>query len=438
MINFRRKNDYIERGSSISVSRGIGSPGRFMSTVRGCLNARAGKALSILILICLALAVFAPFTPSAVSASSGVMSAEDKAKVERARKQMEDISKQAEGLVKEQRQLAAQQKTVLGEMKVLSNQISDLEKEIDALDWQIKYREEQIDILSEEIEIKTAEVNQRNEYFDTRLNRMYRDGEISVFDVLLSSASVTDFLTRFDLIQRVVENDVDLLQSLRQAKADLEAQKAALEDIKAGLEEEQNIRYDKAAELSDQKKEQSRKSAALAADIAMAIAAEDELNALSKTLEKFVADIQSKYKNAYMGSGTMGWPVPGRTTVTSAYGYRNHPILKVNRFHSGIDISAPSGTAAVSADTGKVIMAATYGGFGKTVILDHGGGVATQYSHLVSINVSEGQLVFKGEKVGGVGSTGLSTGNHLHFQIMINGGTVDPMNTSGKYFVNPK
>jgi len=389
------------------------------------------------LLTLLILTAFAPFGSLVLSASSGMTKA-DRDAVERARQQMEDISKKAEALAKEQRQLAAQQKTVLGEMKVLSNQIADLEKEIVDLDNQIKEREEQISVLSGLIVLRTEEVNTRNKYFNQRLNRMYRDGETSLLDVLFASTSLTDFLTRYDLMQRVVENDMVLLEDLRQAKAGLEDQKDELEAIKAGLEEEQNIRVEKTAELSNQKQEQVRKSQALASDLVALAHAEDELNELSKKLERFVADIQSKYKQAYMGSGTMGWPVPGRTTVTSGFGNRVHPILRVKRFHSGIDISASSGTAVVAAEKGKVIMATTYGGFGKTVILDHGGGVATQYSHLSSINVSEGRLVLKGDKIGGVGSTGLSTGNHLHFQIMINGSAVDPQNTNGKYFVNPK
>ena len=105
--------------------------------------------------------------------------------------------------------------------------------------------------------------------------------------------------------------------------------------------------------------------------------------------------------------------------------------------HTGIDIPASAGTTVIAADTGRVIMATTYGGFGKTVILDHGGGVSTQYSHLSVISVSQGDIVTKGNKVGGVGTTGLSTGNHLHFQVTINGSTVDPLN-NGKYFVSPK
>lgn len=373
-----------------------------------------------------------------LAANPTEMTQEDKDAIARAEAQRQDLNRQTEELAKEQRRIASEQKTVLGEMKQLSNQIEDLEKEIDDLNGQIKEKLENIEVLTGDIEVKTAEVNQRNDYMDQRLNQIYTDGDLSLLDVLFESTSLTDFLTRYDLMEKVVENDADLLNGLRQAKAELEEQKLALETAKIALEERKAVLDLKNTELSGQWAKQNKMSQDLAQDLAMSEAAEDELNALSDKLVKFIASIQAKYPTSYMGSGTLGWPVPGRTKVSSPYGYRIHPIYKTKKFHTGIDIPAPSGTPAVASDTGKVIMATTYGGFGKTVILDHGGGVATQYSHLVSISVSMGDIVPKGAKVGGVGTTGVSTGNHLHYQIMINGKTVDPLDKGGKYFVSPK
>ena len=397
-----------------------------------------GKPLSAkvlaMLLVCMFGLALAPFYD--LSATSGVMSEEDKQAIDRAQQQMEDIGSQAEELAREQQRLAAQQKTLLGEMKVLSGQIAELEKEMENLDVQILEKEEDIEYYVASIEVKMEEVEERNHYLNTRLVQIYQDGDLSLLDVLFESTSLTDFLTRFDLLEKVVENDMDLLIGLRDAKAALEAEKLALEEARAVLEEEKEIRQEKSKELNQEWSRQSRMSRELAADMERAKEAEDELNALSKQLEKFVAEVQAKYKEAYMGSGNMAWPVPGHTRISSDYGFRIHPIYRVRRFHTGIDIPAPSGTTVIAADTGVVIMATTYGGFGKTVILDHGGGVASQYSHLVSINVSQGQRVEKGVKVGGVGTTGLSTGNHLHFQIMIDGATVDPQR-NGKYYVNP-
>lgn len=395
----------------------------------------ARRFLSLLLVCFMGLALL-PL--QSLAAEPKEMTQEDKDAIARAEQQMADIAKQADEVAKEQRRIAAEQKTVTGEMTRISIQIEDLEKEITDLEGQITEKEKEIDVLTESIEIKTAEVGQRNEYLDQRLNQIYVDGDLSLLDVLFESTSLTDFLTRYDLMEKVVENDASLLAALRQAKAELEEQKQALETAKIVLEERKSVLDLKNSELKQQWAKQNQMSQELAQDMALNEAAEDELNDLSKKIEKFIADIQAKYPEEYMGSGTLGWPVPGHTRVSSPYGMRFHPIHKKNKMHTGIDIPAPSGTPAVASDTGKVIMATTYGGFGKTVILDHGGGVATQYSHLVSINVTMGQIVAKGEKVGGVGTTGVSTGNHLHYQIMINGKTVDPLDKNGKYFVSPK
>ena len=411
---------------------------------------RIHKKPQALLLLCL-LGVF--LLPSQIVGSSMPlnMSHDDRVAVERALQQMEDISSRSEALAKEQAAIASQQKSLLGEMKRITNQIAELEKEIAGLDAQIDEKEEGIHdkeehilLLTDDIQVKTGEVDEREEYLGQRLNRIYRDGDLSLFDVLLLSTSLSDFLTRYDLMERVAANDADLLAELRQAKAELvaqkaqlEAQKAELEEAKVGLEEEKGTRQEKKGELNKQLGTQNNKSRELKDNLALIEEAEDELEVLNKQLEKFVADIQNKYKEAYLGSGSMAWPVPGWTKISSNYGYRIHPIYKTNRFHSGIDIPANAGTPVIAADTGNVIMATTYGGYGKTVILDHGGGVATQYSHLSSINVAVGDRVSKGAKVGGVGTTGLSTGNHLHFQIMINGSAVNPL-SNDKYNVNPK
>jgi murein DD-endopeptidase MepM/ murein hydrolase activator NlpD len=365
------------------------------------------------------------------------MSQDDLDKMTQAMEQQDDISRQIKELTDEQDRITAQQKNVLGEIKQLTNLIVGLESEIQDLDGQIASINESVAVLNADIEVKTGEVNQRTEYLNHRLTQLYVDGEVSLLDVLFSSTSLTDFLTRYDLMAKVVDNDMDLLSGLKIVRTELEEQKQALEETKARLEEETRIRREKNDDLSQRRSAQNQMAAQLEADLMLAEEAEDELEKLSEQLRKFVAEIQAKYRNAYMGSGTMGWPVPGHSRISSNYGWRNHPILKTNKFHTGIDIPAPQNTPAVACETGKVIMATTYGGFGKTVILDHGGGVASQYSHLYVINVSPGQIVLKGERVGGVGTTGLSTGNHLHFQIMIDGQTVNPL-THSTYFVNPK
>jgi len=124
------------------------------------------------------------------------------------------------------------------------------------------------------------------------------------------------------------------------------------------------------------------------------------------------------------GPGSFSWPVSG--TITSPYGWRSNPFGGSPEFHQGLDIAAPTGTTVVAAATGTIILAKWYGGYGNYILIDHGGGYSTGYGHLSAIYVSDGQSVQRGQAIGAVGSTGQSTGPHLHFEIRIDGKTVDP------------
>ena len=123
----------------------------------------------------------------------------------------------------------------------------------------------------------------------------------------------------------------------------------------------------------------------------------------------------------------MAWPVPSSSRITSPYGYRTHPILRTRSFHSGVDIAAPTGTPIVAANDGTVIYSGTRGGYGKCIIIDHGGGTATLYAHCSQLLVSSGTTVSRGSTIAKVGSTGQSTGPHCHFEVRINGSTTEPM-----------
>ena len=390
-----------------------------------------------MLIVCLTVAAISVMPLAKVFAADDVMSAEDRQAWERAQAQIKELNSQTDALVKQQNEISAQQQNILGDMKRLSAQIAVLQGEIKALDGQIAWEEDNIAMLDAAIDVRTAQVEERTAYLNQRLNQIYIDGEMTLLDVLFVSTSLSDFLTRYDLMSKVVENDVSLLEELKELRRLLEEEKYAIEVAKAGLEAEKLVREEKRAELNSQWTKENAMVQNLAIDKQALEAAENELNALSKELDSFIKSIQAKYQAAYMGSGTMGWPLPGHSRISSPYGYRQHPILGGTRFHSGIDIPAPRETPILACETGKVIMATTYGGYGNTVILDHGGGVASQYGHMNSISVSVGDIVTKGSKIGGVGTTGLSTGNHLHFEIRVDGATVDPLGHPTYYVVQP-
>jgi murein DD-endopeptidase MepM/ murein hydrolase activator NlpD len=135
-----------------------------------------------------------------------------------------------------------------------------------------------------------------------------------------------------------------------------------------------------------------------------------------------------KNKKGFFGTGEFRWPTPSSTYITSDFGWRTHPIFKTRRFHEGIDIGASSGADVLAVDDGEVIFSGSYGGYGNTIIVSHGGGISTQYSHLSKLLVGQGKKVLKGDKIGLVGSTGWSTGPHLHFGVIKDGQVVNPWN----------
>ena len=160
-------------------------------------------------------------------------------------------------------------------------------------------------------------------------------------------------------------------------------------------------------------------------DLKKAEAEYDKLNQLAKEIESEIVRRQ-KVTGPYTG-GTMGWPVPGYSRISSYFGYRVHPIYKVKKLHTGIDIPAPTGTSVVAASDGVVIYSGTLGSYGKVIMIDHGGGIVTLYAHNSYLSVSEGQKVKRGDVISKIGSTGASTGPHCHFEVRKNGQYVDPL-----------
>ncbi len=388
-------------------------------TLTGCL--------SILLIFALCAALL-PEPSSLLAVNPTVeMTDEDRAAIQKKMDELNDLSKSIDDYEKRMKANSSQQKSVIGQLKNLQSNMNGIENDLASLKKDLAATEANIGGLEKDIEVKTGEVNQRSDYLNERLCQIYTEGDASYLDVLFASTSLTDFLTRYDLMGKIVENDMSMLAGLQADRQQLETEKASLEAAKAKLDRIKAQQEEKHQTLESQSTEKAGLLKTLESDKAEINKALDELEEAQKEIEKFVAGIQAKYKSVYMGSGAMGWPVPGRTSISSGYGYRIHPITKKRSFHTGIDIPAPKNTPVRASEKGKVIYAANNGAYGNTVILDHGGGISSQYSHLNTIGVSIGQIVLKGDTVGGVGTTGWSTGNHLHFTIMKDGKTVAPL-----------
>ena len=203
----------------------------------------------------------------------------------------------------------------------------------------------------------------------------------------------------------------DVLGRLEEKNAEYELEKAELEK-----------RIEEASQLIVELEEEIEHNT----ELYLQVVAEEQ--ALEANIQQLIAEFerQEAAKNI-QSTGTYIWPLPGYTPGTRTYGYRTHPIYGDMRFHSGQDIGAPSGTSIIAADSGVVSYCGWNGGYGNCVMINHGGGRVTLYAHMSAYNCSYGQTVNQGDTIGYVGSTGVSTGPHLHFEVRINGATVDPM-----------
>lgn len=265
----------------------------------------------------------------------------------------------------------------------------------------------------------------KTELFKTRMRVMYQNINKSPLEIFVESKNFSEFFSRLELISLVKKNDEKLIREISLGKENTELQKQTklleLEEKITQIEKlngkVSDIKISRAKVESDIESQKSR--------LKELEKKEDEMIDLSKQLEKKISalmDVNAKYVG-----GVMKWPTPNYTRVSSPYGMRVHPIYKVKKMHTGIDIDAPSGASIVAANSGKVILAGWNGGYGNCVIIDHGSELATLYAHQSKILVSVGDKVEKGETIGKVGSTGLSTGPHLHFEVRKGGKTTNPI-----------
>jgi murein DD-endopeptidase MepM/ murein hydrolase activator NlpD len=322
------------------------------------------------------------------------------------------------------------------ELRSLTDQLRELDEDIAAIEKDLSALEEELVIAQEkvgqaEIKLQEAEASlaERNEIFTNRLVEIYCSGDLNYLEVLLSSTDFTDFLVRYELLSKIADQDIKLLEEIEDQKAEIEATKAELEAHRDEIIDVKTKTEEKKANLDKKRKQQEELRHKISTEKEAAEKALAEEERTSREVAQKIREIQARLygnnKSKYTG-GVFTWPTPGYEYITSDYGMRVHPILKVKKLHTGIDIRAPKGAEIVAAAGGTVTYAGWLGAYGNTVLIEHGGSITTLYGHMSSISVKAGDTVDKGDTIGKVGSTGLSTGPHLHFEVRVNGDPTSP------------
>ncbi|MBQ7564423.1 MAG: peptidoglycan DD-metalloendopeptidase family protein [Lachnospiraceae bacterium] len=339
--------------------------------------------------------------------------------------------------------LESEKNDLQGYITELDEDLAVINTKVDDLNDQIGIKEEQIKQTTLELAEAEKTADEQYELMKKRIKFMYERGEKSNLEMLLTAESFSDFLNKAEFISKISEYDRRLLdrfieskEAVAEKKGELEEQSAQLLTTKENLQNEQEAMQilitNKEEEIAAYENDISNKEAAVR-EYEAEIAAQDQIiKDLEATIlaEKKRLLEQNKKAIVYDG-GKFAWPAPDYTRISDEYGMRMHPTLGIEKFHSGIDLASPSGSRILAAYDGEVVAANYSASMGNYVMIDHGDGLYTIYMHASKLLVSEGQLVVRGEQIAKVGSTGRSTGPHLHFGVRLDGEYVSPWNYLG-------
>ena len=328
-----------------------------------------------------------------------------------------------------------EQKNVRSEINELDVNINDTEDQIDETRKKITSVETNIKDTEEDIAIAQAEYDKNYELRKNRMVAYYKVGTVSLEESVAKIEEEPDRMYMEKAIERVINYDTNLINDLEQQRLELEAKKAKLDDQKKELA---SLKASLETKLASLEATLSKRETYLSTLVSNHSELEKSVDDMKKEADKLTAEIKAAQEaaarakllaNSTYKGGKMTWPLPGSYTITSPFGNRLHPVLKVYKLHTGVDIAGNNcnGKPVVAAADGTVIVAKYNVAYGNYVVIDHGGGITTLYAHSSKLVVKAGQQVKAGQEIMKVGTTGYSTGPHLHFEVRENGNYVDPI-----------
>lgn len=348
------------------------------------------------------------------------------------RDRLSRIRGQKQELKNNLRDAKAQELTARNDLTVAQKEYGAASQSLKDAEWALSRTQASIRRVKAELQSTEQTLKAHQAALEQRILVTHKVGQPTYVEVLLNATDFNDFVTRASFNERIAREDTRLLEALVEYKQRRDRQR---QKLRADEQVEKKLRREaaaRAAEVAAKKQKAERLLTQARTDRASYERQLAEMEQASKSVEAMLAALPSGSGSAgsYSGScsGQLAWPCSGR--ISSPYGMRFHPVLHRTKMHTGMDIAAPGGTPIRAAAAGKVVMAGWNGAYGNCVIIDHGSGIATLYGHMQSgsLRCSRGQVVERGQTIGRCGSTGWSTGNHLHFEVRVNGSHRNPMN----------
>ncbi|MCX4338270.1 MAG: peptidoglycan DD-metalloendopeptidase family protein [Lachnospiraceae bacterium] len=392
------------------------------------------------VIICLALILSCGTTSLTAQAVTSESIREKEREIEKAKEEVSGLKSSLTDVEKLKKELEQSKNDLTAFVRQLDGQLADIQDKIAQYNTMITDKEQEIEETMRDLDEAQARQERQYAAMKKRIQFMYERSDSFYLETLFGSNSIAGIVNRADYIEALSRYDRDKLDEyvatrkyVELCKEELETEKQLLDEAKLAVEQEEaNVNTligEKEAQIVSVSGDIANKEAAIKEYEDMIAQENAEIAALEKAVAEEKARLEAENAQARIyNGGLFAWPCPGYKRISDEYGNRMHPILGVEKFHNGLDMAASSGTPILAAYDGDVVAADYSSSMGNYIMINHGSGLYTIYMHCSALYVSKGQTVYKGQNIAAVGSTGRSTGPHLHFSVRLNGNYVSPWN----------
>ncbi|MCM1262331.1 MAG: peptidoglycan DD-metalloendopeptidase family protein [Butyrivibrio sp.] len=390
------------------------------------------------IIMCLGIIFLFPSEPAGAVTNDSIK--EKEAEIDAAKREVDKLKSSMTDVEAVKKELEKSKSNLTEYVTQLDTQLSNIQTKIDEYKTLITDKTTEIEETTAELDAAVLRQEEQYEEMKARIKFMYECGDTMYLEMLFSSDNFVDLMNKADYIEALSAYDraqldeyISNTELIALCKEELEVEKAMLEEAKLAVEDEETAVNTLIAEKETQLKtvtaDISTKAEAIKAYEADIAAENETIKALEKAVAEEKARLAAENAKARVYDGGMfSWPCPAYKRISDDFGYRTDPYTGAQKMHNGIDLAAPYGSVIYAAYDGDVVAATYSSSMGNYIMIDHGDGLYTIYMHASALYVSKGQSVYKGQSIAAVGSTGRSTGNHLHFSVRLNGEYVNPWN----------